>query len=234
MRSAPELVNAAVEQGVIPGAVLAAGIGNATPVLLHVAGDAQRDADARRPMSADTIFHVASLTKVVATLPCVLRLVAGGQVGLDDSVRRFLPAFGRAGEDRVTVRQLLTHTSGLPYCRRHCEYLHGPAGIRSAALSEPLVAAPGSVFCYSDIGFVALGELSASLAGCGLGQLTADLVCGPLDMVDTRYLPAPTLSSRFASNRARGRCSKDGRRPRRERGGARRRGGPRWPLRHRS
>jgi serine-type D-Ala-D-Ala carboxypeptidase len=204
MVSAAELIDDAVARGVIPGAVLAAGIGSARPVLLHVAGDAQRDAAARRPMSADTIFDLASLTKVTATLPCVLGLIASGEFGLDDPVRRFLPAFTGAGDDtggkhRVTVRHLLTHTSGLPDSRKYYEYLRDPAGIRAAALAEPLVSPPGSVVRYSDVGFIVLGELCASVAGCGLDRLVRDLVCEPLGMTDTGYLPRPALAGRIAS-----------------------------------
>jgi serine-type D-Ala-D-Ala carboxypeptidase len=204
MVSAAELIDDAVARGVIPGAVLAAGIGTAQPALLHVAGDAQRDAVARRPMSADTIFDLASLTKVTATLPCLLSLVARGEVGLDDPVRRFLPAFahGRddsAGKDGVTVRQLLTHTSGLPDSRKYFEYLRDPAEIRAAALAEPLISAPGSVVRYSDVGFIVLGELCTSVAGCGLDRLVRDLVCEPLRMADTGYLPEPAVADRIAS-----------------------------------
>jgi CubicO group peptidase (beta-lactamase class C family) len=204
MVSAAELIDDAVAREVIPGAVLAAGIGTAQPVLLHVAGDAQRDTAARRPMSADTIFDLASLTKVTATMPCVLHLVARGEVELDDPVRRFLPAFARAGDDSagkdgVTVRQLLAHTSGLPDSRKYYEYLRDPAEIRAAALAEPLISTPGSVVRYSDVGFIVLGELCTSVAGCGLDRLVRDLVCEPLGMADTGYLPEPALASRIAS-----------------------------------
>jgi CubicO group peptidase (beta-lactamase class C family) len=198
MVSAAELIDDAVARGVIPGAVLAAGIGSAQPVL-HVAGDAQRDAAARRPMSADTIFDLASLTKVTATLPCVLHLIARGDVGLDDPVRRFLPAFRGAGKDQATVRQLLTHTSGLPDSRKYYEYLGDPTEIRAAALAEPLVSPPGSVVRYSDVGFILLGELCASVAGCGLDRLVREIVCEPLRMADTGYLPEPSRASRIAS-----------------------------------
>ncbi len=77
--SAAELVDRAVAAGVMPGAVLAAGLRSADPLLLHVAGDAQRDMAARRPMTADTVFDLASLTKVVATTPCLLWLAAGAR-----------------------------------------------------------------------------------------------------------------------------------------------------------
>ena len=199
MGSAAELIDDAVARGVIPGAVLVAGIGSPQPVLQHVAGDAQQDQDARRPMSAGTIFDLASLTKVTATLPCVLRLIGSGDVGLDDPVARFLPAFTGEGKDRVTVRQLLTHTSGLPDARRYYEYLQDPAEIRTAALAESLVAAPGSAVCYSDVGFIALGEMCAAVAACGLAELARELVCAPLGLTDTGYLPAPALAGRIAS-----------------------------------
>jgi len=184
---------------VIPGAVLAAGLGNGEPVIRHVAGFAQDDSHARRAMTYDTIFDLASLTKVVATLPCVLRLVAAGQLSLDHPVRDYLPGFDGAGKDAVTVRQLLTHTSGLPGHRKYYEYLHDPAQVRAAALAEPLVTAPGTSVCYSDIGFIALGELCAAVTGDGLGRLMAEVVCTPLGMADTGYLPGAGLAGRIAS-----------------------------------
>jgi CubicO group peptidase (beta-lactamase class C family) len=184
---------------VIPGAVLTAGLGNGEPVIRHVAGFAQDDSHARRAMTYDTIFDLASLTKVVATLPCVLRLVAAGQVGLDHPVRRYLHGFDGAGKDAVTVRQLLAHTSGLPDHRKYYEYLHDPAQVRAAALAEPLVTAPGTTVCYSDIGFIALGELCAAVTGDGLRRLVAEVVCTPLGMADTGYLPGAGLAARIAS-----------------------------------
>jgi CubicO group peptidase (beta-lactamase class C family) len=173
----------------VPGAVLAAGLHTAEPRLLHVAGDAQRDATARRPMTADTVFDLASLTKVVATLPILLYLVGRGEVGLDRPVSRYLPAFDGPGKNAVTVRQLLLHISGLPAERRYYLYLRDAAEILAAALTEPLVAEPGTVFCYSDVGFIALGELAAAVAGCGLDELVQDVVSTPLGLTSTRYRP---------------------------------------------
>jgi CubicO group peptidase (beta-lactamase class C family) len=212
MLTAAGLVDRAVADGVIPGAVLAAGLasggtagegtgaeGTAGPLLLHVAGDAQRDEAARRPMTADTAFDLASLTKVTATLPCLLYLASGGAIGLDDPVRRYLPSFTGQGKDQVTVRQLLTHTSGLPAERRYYRYLSDPAEVRAAALAEPLAAAPGSTFCYSDVGFIAAGELAAAVAGLGLGELAQQVVFGPLGMTSTRFLPPAAWASRIAA-----------------------------------
>jgi CubicO group peptidase (beta-lactamase class C family) len=209
--TATELVDHAVATGLVPGAVLAAGVRTADPVLLHVTGHAQRDAAATRPMTADTVFDLASLTKVVATLPIVLRLVGRGEIGLDQPVVRYLPRFagaggvgraGRVGKDTVTVRQLLTHTSGLPGVRRYYLELDDPGEILAAALAEPLVAPPGKVFAYSDVGFISLGELAAAVTGARLDELVQDAVCGPLGMTATRYLPPAGWSGRIAATEA--------------------------------
>jgi CubicO group peptidase (beta-lactamase class C family) len=196
-QDARSLVDTAVHNGTVPGAVLTAGVGRGGPLLLHVAGHAQDDAAGQRPMTADTVFDLASLTKVAATLPCVLHLVTGGAVGLDDPVARHLPAFSGPGKDLVTVRHLLAHTSGLPSHRPYHQALHGRA-VAAAALAEPLVAGPGAEFCYSDIGFIVLGELAAAVAGCGLDRLTQEVVCEPLGM-SARYLPPGEWAPRIAA-----------------------------------
>jgi CubicO group peptidase (beta-lactamase class C family) len=197
--SAPALIDSAIAEGRIPGAVLAAGVRTEQPMLLYVAGDAQRDSQARRPMTADTIFDLASLTKVTATLPCILRLTADSDISLDDPVRRFLPAFAGTGKDQVTVRQLLTHTSGLPDHRKYYEYLPDAPAVRAAVLAEPLEAAPGSVFRYSDLGFILLGEIAQTVSGTTLSDLARLLVFGPLGMPDTMYLPPAGLTGRIAA-----------------------------------
>jgi CubicO group peptidase (beta-lactamase class C family) len=212
--AAAELIDHAVATGLVPGAVLAAGVRTADPVLLHVAGHAQRDAAATRPMTVDTVFDLASLTKVVATLPIVLQLVGRGEIGLDEPVHRYLPRFASpgavggaggaggtsgAGKDAVTLRQLLVHTSGLPGVRRYYLELHDQAEILAAALAEPLVAPPGTVFCYSDVGFISLGELASAVTGTRLDELVQNVVCGPLGMTATRYLPPAGWSGRIAA-----------------------------------
>jgi CubicO group peptidase (beta-lactamase class C family) len=207
---AAALVDRAVDAGVVPGAVLAAGVHTAEPVLLHVAGDAQRDAAATRPMAADTVFDLASLTKVVAALPVVLYLAGRGEIGLDQPAARYLPAFAGPGKGEVTVRHLLLHTSGLPGQRRYYERLGDRAAILAAALAEPLAARPGTVFCYSDVGFIVLGELAVAVAGCGLDELVRDVVCTPLGMTSTRYLPPAGWAGRVAATEVVGGAAKVG------------------------
>jgi CubicO group peptidase (beta-lactamase class C family) len=208
--TAAELIDHAVEAGLVPGAVLAAGVHTAEPLLLHVAGDAQRDATARRPMTADTVFDLASLTKVVATLPAVLYLAGRGEIDLDRPVNHYLPAFAGPGKSAVTVRQLLLHISGLPAERKYYLRLQDAAEILAAALAEPLVAEPGTVFCYSDVGFITLGELAVAVAGCGLEELVQDLVCTPLGLTSTRYRPPAEWARRIAATEIVGGTAKVG------------------------
>jgi CubicO group peptidase (beta-lactamase class C family) len=210
---AAELIDHAVEAGTIPGAVLVAGrpgLEGDGPLLVHVAGDAQHDAAARRPMTADTVFDLASLTKVTATLPGLLCLADLAEVGLDQPARRYLPEFAGPGKDQVTVRHLLAHISGLPAERKYYQRLSDPGQVRAAALAEPLVAAPGSAFCYSDIGFIVLGELAAAVAGCGLDVLAQEAVFGPLGMTSTRFRPPAGWASRIAATEPVGGVAKVG------------------------
>jgi CubicO group peptidase (beta-lactamase class C family) len=205
-----ELLDQAVADGQIPGAVLLAGRRDARPLLAHVTGDAQHDGAARRPMTADTIFDLASVTKVVATLPCLLALAGSGELGLDDPVRRYLPAFAGDGKDAVTTRQLLTHTAGLPAHREYYKELDQPDEALAAALAEPLAAAPGTVVTYSDISMIVAGQLAVTIAGAGLEELTRQLVTGPLGMPDTGYRPAAALARRIAATEPAGGVAKVG------------------------
>lgn len=202
--TAAELIDGAVDAGIIPGAVLVAGLYSAGqkwrgPLLAHVTGDAQHDSAAERPVTVDTVFDLASLTKVTATLPCVLYLADRGDIGLDQPAQRYLPSFSGPGKDQVTVRHLLAHISGLPAERKYYQGLSDPGEVRAAALAEPLVAEPGSMVCYSDVGFIVLGELAAAVAGGGLDALAQQVVFGPLGMTSTRYLPPAEWAGRIAT-----------------------------------
>jgi CubicO group peptidase (beta-lactamase class C family) len=177
-----EIVADAVRRGVVPGAVLLYGRGADGPAY----GDAFGGG-----VTSDTVYDLASLTKVVATLPCVLRLVEAGEMGLDDPVARYLPNFAA---DQVTIRQSLTHASGLPAVREVWR-LPGTAEDRFAAvLAEPLETAPGTVVKYSDLGFIMLGRIVADVAGQPLDEAFGELVAGPLGMTATGYRPSgPTV-----------------------------------------
>ena len=156
------LLAAAVTDGRIPGAVAAVGQGQVT-LGRWTAG--QADAGQHRPMRADTVFDLASLTKVVATTTVALALAAQGRLGLDDPVAGYLPQFTACRSAPVTIRHLLTHTAGLPARRPFHRWCRSRAGLLRDLWQTPLETPPGSRVAYSDPGFIALGELVAVAAG---------------------------------------------------------------------
>jgi CubicO group peptidase (beta-lactamase class C family) len=149
--------------------------------------------DPTRPDSA-TIYDLASLTKVVGLTTLVMRAVADGRLDLDAPVARYLPGFHL----EVTIRHLLTHSSGLPGWRP----LYQETGTRREAMaladSTPLESAPGSTFVYSDLGTIVLTQVIERLLGARIDSLFAARVAGPLQLHDTRYLPPAAWRPRIA------------------------------------
>jgi CubicO group peptidase (beta-lactamase class C family) len=186
-REVAALVDAVVADGAIPGAVAVTGVGPDGPTRTHIAGVT---ATGGEPVDATTLFDLASLTKVLATVPVVLRLAELGELGVDDPVARFLPEVGHGGAAKaeVTLRHLLTHTGGLPAGRRYYLEADDPAEIRRRVRAEPLVAPPGTVMCYSDVGFILLGDVIEAAGGAPLDQLAAELIHRPLGLT-ARFRP---------------------------------------------
>ncbi len=149
-------------------------------------------------MTVDTIFDMASLTKVIATTGCVMRLVQLGQVKLNDPVAKYIPEFAQNGKEEVTVRQLLTHYSGLRPDLDLKQYWSGLEEGYKRANAEKLINPPGSTFVYSDINFVVLGELVQRVGGMPLDQYSQTYIFGPLGLTSTRFLPPPEWKPRIA------------------------------------
>lgn len=150
------------------------------------------------PMTEDTIFDAASLTKVVATTPAIMLLVERGQVTLESSVSKYIPEFTGGGREAITVRQLMTHTSGLPPDIETRTDWHGQATAIQMACAIPLAAEPGAVERYSDINFFLLGEVVQRVSGMPLEQFVAREIYEPLRMTDTGYLPPTSKLGRVA------------------------------------
>lgn len=152
----------------------------------------------REPMTVDTIFDVASLTKVVATTTAVMQLVQKGEVRLNDPVAKYLPEFAVNGKEEITVRNLLTHFSGL----RADIDLTPPWEGRDTALrmvfAETPAYSPGSRFLYSDTNFIALGALVERVSGTTLDAYCARKIFTPLEMTHTRFLPPAAWRRRIA------------------------------------
>jgi CubicO group peptidase (beta-lactamase class C family) len=156
------------------------------------------------PMTTDTIFDVSSLTKVVATVPSVMLLVEDGSLRIEDRVKRYLPGFSGGGKDAITVRQLLTHYSGLAPDFD----LSKPWFGRAAALEElwktKTESEPGKEFVYSDLNFIALAEIVQSLSGQTLDVFARDRIFVRLGMNDTLFRPPASSIGRIAPTEPRG------------------------------
>ena len=156
------------------------------------------------PVDAErTMYDVASLTKVVATTAATMVLVDRGKLRLDEPVARTLPAFRGPGKDAVTIRDLLTHRSGLPAGRVLSRRGSGPASARTMVLSTPLVRQPGMKSEYSDLGLDVVGFAVERIAGQPLDRFLRRAVYDPLGMRSTMFRPGPTLHSRIAPTEAR-------------------------------
>jgi uncharacterized protein YbbC (DUF1343 family)/CubicO group peptidase (beta-lactamase class C family) len=194
------LVQEQINDQTITGAVLV--VGHAGKIVHQKAFGLRATTPRSEHMTVDTVFDLASLTKVVATTPSVMRLVQYGQVRLDEPVAHYIPDFGMNGKDAVTVRQLLTHYSGL----RPDIDLNPPWDGRDTALrmahEEKLQAPQGSLFIYSDTNFMVLGELVQRLSGMPLDKYAEVHIFQPLGMKHTRFLPPPEWKSKIAETYA--------------------------------
>jgi uncharacterized protein YbbC (DUF1343 family)/CubicO group peptidase (beta-lactamase class C family) len=149
-------------------------------------------------MTEDTIFDAASLTKVVACTPAVMLLVERGLVNLDTAVNNYIPEFKGGGKETVTVRQLMTHTSGLrPDIETKSDWQGQQTAIQKAS-EERLQTTPGTVFRYSDINYFLLGEIVQRVTHKPLEEFVAREIYQPLKMKDTGYLPAKAKLPRIA------------------------------------
>jgi uncharacterized protein YbbC (DUF1343 family) len=180
----------------LPGAVVLVGRGDAV-VFRRAYGSRALD-PAREPMTVDTIFDLASLTKVVATTTAVMMLMEDGRVRLTDPVAAFIPEFSRYGKGRITIRDLLTHMSGLrPDLDLADPWTGYDEAIRRASEETP-TASPGRRFTYSDIDFILLGEVVARVSKMPLDRFVSTRVFKPLGMADTTFRPPASLRPRLA------------------------------------
>jgi CubicO group peptidase (beta-lactamase class C family) len=194
------LLDEAVGGGGIPGAVAVIGQG---PVTLGrwVAG--QADSSTGRPMRADTVFDLASLTKVVATTTATLALAGRGELKLGDPVAGYLPDAEARRDGRVTIAHLLTHTSGLPGSRTFHRWCGSRAELLRDLHQTTPCRPPGTRVTYSDLGFMLLGEVVAAVAGEPLDAAVRRLVTGPLGLTATGFRPNGP-AARFAATECRG------------------------------
>lgn len=190
------LIEDGIAQKKLPGAVLVVGHGG-REVYERAYGNRAEEPSVE-PMTTDTIFDMASLTKCLVTTTAVMQLYEQGKVALDAPVMTYLPEFGVNGKDKVTVRELLTHYSGLPPDVKLSDAWTGKdEGVRRA-MTSGLDTPPGTAFKYSDINFITLGVLVERLSGERLDEYAQRHIFGPLHMTETTYLPPASLMGRIA------------------------------------
>ena len=190
---------------IIPSQLAAGGVPGAVVIVGHQGKIIYRQAFGQRmvspqvlPMTTDTIFDIASLTKVVATTTAIMQLVDAGKINLDKPVAAYWPAFGANGKNRVTIRQLMTHCSGLRADVNPKYSWSGYDGGMAAIAEDEPVYCPGNGYRYSDANFIALGEVVRRVSGQTLDAYCAQKIFGPLGLRRTCFLPNPGLKSRIA------------------------------------
>ena len=171
-------------------------------IVLHRAtGWAVREpADQRTPMAVDTVFDLASLTKVTATTPSILQLISSGRIGLDQPVGEILKEFGTSGrKSQVTIRRLLTHSAGFrDWIPVFLDAVGPDAYLKEFAVTQPEWD-PGTRIVYSDPSFITLGEVVHRITGESVADFARKNVLLPLGMTDTRYAPFPHILERIAA-----------------------------------
>lgn len=189
------VVRQGIRQGIYPGAVVVVGRRDS---ILYARGYGHFTwkPTSLVPTPDSTIWDIASITKVVGTASAAMRLIDAGRLSLDAPVSRYLPRFSGGAKDRVTIRMLLDHTSGL----RAYAPLFKQARNRESAITllyaEPVVRTPGASPVYSDLNAIVLGLVIESVSGMPLEQFVAREVFGPLEMTQTTYRPPASVARR--------------------------------------
>lgn len=191
-----ETAKKAIQAGRIPGAVIL--IGSQGKIVYSRAFGLRALKPKKLPMTTDTIFDVASLTKVIATSIAVAQLVEMGKLDLEDPVAKYWPEFKANGKEGITVRDLLTHYSGLrPALDCKPDWSGYDTALRMIEEEKPVLS-PETGFIYSDINFIVLGELVSRISGEPFDVYCTDHIFKPLGMKDTGFKPSPLLQSCIA------------------------------------
>jgi uncharacterized protein YbbC (DUF1343 family)/CubicO group peptidase (beta-lactamase class C family) len=192
----PPIVEEAIRRGQTPGAVIL--VGHQGKTVFRQAFGCRAYERRNEPTTPDTLFDIASLTKVVATTPALLQLVEKGSLSLDDPVVKHWPKFRGQKKEQITIRQLMTHYSGFRASLPLKPHWSGYDAALEKITNEKLIHPPDSRFLYSDINFIILGELIRRISGQSLDVYCRRNVFEPLGMKDTLFKPPPSLFGRLA------------------------------------
>jgi CubicO group peptidase (beta-lactamase class C family) len=197
-----QIVNSQIADGNIPGAVIYAGQ-NDKELFFGAFGN-MVTVPTVEPMQKDTIFDIASLSKPVSTAVCVLILIDRGKINLDDYATKFIPAFTGGGKEKIQIKHLLSHTSGLPSytSAEPLKEKYGspcPDKVFEKICSLKTESSPGEKSCYSCLGYITLGKIVEKVSGQTLDAFAKGNIFEPLGMHDTFYKPPASLTARIAA-----------------------------------
>src|SRR6202522_114824 len=190
------IVQEAIRDGQIPGAVVL--VGHDGQVIYRKAFGERSLEPRREAMTVDTIFDLASLTKVVATTTAVMQLVQKGQIRVNEPVAKYIPEFAENGKEEITIRELLSLFSGLPKDLDLSQSWEGRETALHMAYGEKPIYAPGSRFLYSDVNFIVLGALVERVSGMSLPEYCDKNIFIPLKMTHTCFLPPASWLPKIA------------------------------------
>lgn len=186
LQNVKAIMNQAVLDSTFPGGVVAV---VKDGVLAYQKGFGYQTYDKLDPTRKDDIYDLASLTKVTATTPAIMKLVDEDKISLDDRVGKYVDAFNQSKKQDITIRNLLLHNSGLPAFRVYVDSIKTEPKILHAIKNEPLIYEPGTKYEYSDLGFILLGEIVEQVSGMPLDDYVEQKLYRPMGMLDTFYTP---------------------------------------------
>lgn len=195
-------IEASIRKGDCPGAV--AIVVHRDDVVYRKAFGSRSLQPEKVPMTIDTVFDLASLTKPVATGSTALAMVERGKLRYAEKVSTYWPEFAANKKESVTIEHLLVHTSGLTADNAIADYKDGREAALKRIAELPLEAAPGTRFRYSDVGLIVLGHVLECISGKPLDELARELVFEPASMKETTFKPNAALSARSAPTGQRG------------------------------
>jgi uncharacterized protein YbbC (DUF1343 family)/CubicO group peptidase (beta-lactamase class C family) len=196
-----EVMQQAIARRQLPGAVIL--VAHRGQIVFRRAYGFRSRQPKETPMTVDTLFDLASLTKPIATATSLMILVERGKVQVGDRVAAYLPAFGQNGKEKITIEHLLLHTSGLLADNPVADYSDGRARALERIYQLAPSTPPGTRFTYSDVNYIVLGELVEHLAGMPLDQFARQNIFEPLGMTETGFRPGGKLAERAAPTQER-------------------------------
>jgi CubicO group peptidase (beta-lactamase class C family) len=196
LKNIAPIIEKSISNGKYPGAVVL--IGHKGKIIYRGTFGNRRIIPNVAPMRFDTIFDIASLTKVVVTTPAIMQLVEQGKLDIDAPVAAYWPDFAKHGKYSVTIRELLTHTSGLPAEIPDQEAISNEDDALVRISRMRLAHAPGTKFLYSDVNFVVLAHLVEMVSNQRIDVYAQDHIFKPLKMETTFYTPAIKFRDRIA------------------------------------